>query len=200
MTPFDTLFSGRRIMIIMRGLAPDAAAGTAQRAWDAGVDLVEVPIGQPGQEKALAAVAAAGRDQGIPVGAGTVITRDHVRRAVDAGAAYTVAPGLDVDVADASRDAGLPHMPGVATPTEVQHAAAANLDWVKVFPASLVGGPSWIRAIRGPFPQVSFLATGGIQPHQVGSYLDAGVSVVGMGRTILDGPPERLEQMISEVR
>ena len=188
MVSFEELFGQHRIMVILRGLpTPAETVAAAERAWDAGVELLEVPIGEPDQVASLAAVAQAGAQRGKLVGAGTVITTQQVRAAADAGARYTVAPGFDPTVASASLAAGLPHMPGVATPTEVQHARAAGHRWVKVFPASTLG-PTWFRALRGPFPDVRFLATGGVTIDAAPDYLNAGAQIVAFGAAATEEP------------
>lgn len=191
---FDTLFAGQRVMAILRGLPPEETVALSQTVWDGSVDLVEVPIGQQGQEKALAAAVEAGAERNLVVGAGTVISAEHVRRAADAGAAYTVAPGFDPDVLTASREAGMPHLPGVATASEIQRAAELGCRWVKVFPAAALG-TGWFKAMRGPFPDMRFVATGGVAVSEVGEYLDAGASVVGIGSALAD--PAALAQLVS---
>jgi 2-dehydro-3-deoxyphosphogluconate aldolase/(4S)-4-hydroxy-2-oxoglutarate aldolase len=177
----DDLFGGYRVMVILRGMpSPGAAVDAAHRAWDAGVELLEVPIGQPGDIEALTAVVDAGQNRGKVVGAGTIITTDRVEAAHAAGARYTVAPGFDPAVMAQSQSVGLPHLPGVATPSEVQQAWSAGCRWTKVFPASTLG-PTWFSAIRGPFPDVRYLATGGVALDAARAYLDAGASIVAFG-------------------
>jgi 2-dehydro-3-deoxyphosphogluconate aldolase/(4S)-4-hydroxy-2-oxoglutarate aldolase len=184
MTGVDELFGSHRVRVILRGLpSPSEAVLAATHAWDAGVELVEVPIGEPGQVPHLVAVVAAGRERGKHVGAGTVITAEQVRTAADAGARYTVAPGFDSTVLHASVNAGLPHLPGVATPTEVQHVRAAGCRWVKVFPAGLLS-PRWFSAVREPFPDMRYLATGGVTLDNVYDFLAAGADIVGFGAAV----------------
>lgn len=190
MATFDDLFGRHRVMVILRGLPdPAATVAAAHRAWDAGVELVEVPIGEPEQVEHLAATVTASAERGKTVGAGTVISVEHLRAAVEVGARYTVAPGFDPSVLAASLATGLPHLPGVATPTEVQHAYSSGCRWVKVFPAAVLG-PAWFRAIRGPFPHVRCVATGGIAAADAQGYLNAGAHMVAFGAEItcdLDG-------------
>ncbi|GAA4893993.1 2-keto-3-deoxy-phosphogluconate aldolase [Stackebrandtia albiflava] len=185
MTGFDELFAGHRIMVILRGLPAARTVELATTAWDAGVELVEVPIGEPDQVASLAAAVAAGAERGKTVGAGTVVTEDQVRAAAHAGARYTVAPGLDTTVAAASRAAGLPHLPGVATATEVQRALAAGCDWVKAFPATTLG-PAWFKAMHGPFPGLRLVATGGVSVATAPDFLAAGAEVVALGSALSD--------------
>lgn len=198
MLSLDDLFGGHRVMVILRGMpSPDAAVDAASRAWDAGVELLEVAIGQPGDIEALTAVVDAGHKRGKVVGAGTIITIDRVDAACAAGARYTVAPGFDRAVMAHSHSVGLPHLPGVATPSEVQQAWSAACRWVKVFPASTLG-PTWFSAIRGPFPDVGYLATGGITLQAASDYIEAGASIVAFGAAA--AAQERYERLASLVK
>ncbi|MFD8294805.1 bifunctional 4-hydroxy-2-oxoglutarate aldolase/2-dehydro-3-deoxy-phosphogluconate aldolase [Streptomyces bauhiniae] len=186
---FDRLFARVPVMAILRGMPLEKSVELAVRAWDLGIECVEVPVQSREAAEVLAAVVEAGAGRGKPVGAGTVTTAERLAWAVSAGAAFTVAPGLDAEVARASLDAGLPHLPGVATATDVQAARALGLDWLKVFPASVLG-PDWFRAMRGPFPEVPFVATGGIDASNAAAYLAAGAQVVAVGSALED--PEQL--------
>ena len=178
---FDRLFGQHQIMIVLRGLSVDETVAAAHRAWDCGVELVEVPIGSPDQVPALAAAVSAGAGRGKHVGAGTVITDEQVIAAKMAGARYTVAPGFDASILNASLEAGLPHLPGVATPSEVQHAFKRGCTWLKFFPAGIIGGAAWVRAVREPFPELRFVATGRVATSDVGEMLAAGAHVVAFG-------------------
>jgi 2-dehydro-3-deoxyphosphogluconate aldolase/(4S)-4-hydroxy-2-oxoglutarate aldolase len=135
--------------------------------------------------EALRVVADAARERGLMVGAGTVVTLEHVRQAKDAGAAFTVSPGFDVDIVRGSHEAGLPALPGVATATEVQHALGEGLIWLKAFPASALGA-GWFPAMHGPFPQARFVATGGMDSSNARAFLDAGVRIVAVGSALDD--------------
>jgi 2-dehydro-3-deoxygluconokinase len=186
---FDGLLAGRPLMAIFRGLGVDRSLALARRAWDLGIDVVELPIQSDEDVEALAAVVAAARADGRSVGAGTVVSARHVELAASAGAAFTVSPGFDPDVVRASIAAGLPPLPGVATASEVQAATALGLTWLKAFPASLLG-PAWFRAMAGPFPGARFVATGGMDATNAGAFLDAGVRTVAVGSALDD--PEQL--------
>jgi Entner-Doudoroff aldolase len=176
-------------MAILRGLPPDETVALATRLWDAGVIVLEVPIGTAEAVDSLSAAVTVAAGRGLRVGAGTVITAAQARAAADAGARYTVAPGLDVTVLAASLAAGLPHLPGVGTASEVQQAYAAGCRWVKAFPAKALGA-AWISAMRGPFPEVRFVATGGLRVGDAQPFLAAGASVVALGAALAD--PEQL--------
>lgn len=195
-TTFDTLFAGVPVMAILRGMSADRSVELASRAWDLGIECVEVPVQSEEAARVLGAVVAAGAERGKPVGAGTVTSAERLDRAVAAGAAFTVAPGLNAAVARASATAGLPHLPGVATATDVQAARGLGLDWLKAFPASVLG-VEWFRAMRGPFPEVPFVATGGVDAGNAAAYLEAGARVVAVGSALEDpGQLPRLAELL----
>ncbi|RLP88319.1 2-dehydro-3-deoxyphosphogluconate aldolase [Micromonospora sp. BL4] len=189
---FDHVFGTARVMAILRGLPVAETVRLAGRAWDLGIDVVEVPVATADAVPALRAAVEAGGERGRVVGAGTVLGVEQVAAAADAGAAFTVAPGLDLAVADAAAARGLPHLPGVATPTEAQQALRHGLTWLKAFPAIALG-PAWFRAVAGPLPQLRFVATGGLDAGNAGAFLDAGVRVVAVGSALAD--PDQLDRL-----
>jgi Entner-Doudoroff aldolase len=127
----------------------------------------------------LAAVASAAAERGVAVGAGTIIRTEQLDAAASANASFTVSPGLDEGIIPESIRRGIPHLPGVATSREILRAKAVGLTWLKAFPASVLG-PEWVTAMKGPFPDVQFIATGGMRAATARTYLNAGVSVVGL--------------------
>ena len=197
MSSIAELFAGRPVVAILRGVAPAEAVALAQTVWDSGLGVVEVPIQTPDAVPSLAAVAAAARERGECCGAGTVISTDQVRVAADAGAGFTVAPGLDPEVVRASLAAGLPHLPGVATASEIQQALRAGCDWLKAFPAGSLGA-GWFRDMRGPFPGVRFVATGGVGANNAREYLDAGAVALGVGSAVTR--PGGLAELLAVLR
>jgi Entner-Doudoroff aldolase len=192
---FDEILGDVQVMAILRGLPADETVALAARLWDLGVTALEVPLSGPGAWNSLRATVAEADRRGLVVGAGTVITPDQARAAADAGARYTVAPGLDLSVLAASLHAGLPHLPGVATASDVQQAVAAGCRWLKAFPASALG-PGWISALHGPFPDVAFVATGGLNVADVPAYLAAGARVVALGSALAD--PAQVEALLGQ--
>nr|MDP9457305.1 bifunctional 4-hydroxy-2-oxoglutarate aldolase/2-dehydro-3-deoxy-phosphogluconate aldolase [Actinomycetota bacterium] len=116
----------------------------------------------------------------ILLGAGTVTTTDEVEKAVAAGATFLVSPGCDPELVPVMRGTGLAVLPGVLTPSEVMLAGRLGVSVVKLFPGSL-GGPSYLKALRGPFPGVSFLPTGGVSEGNVRGWFGAGAFAVGAG-------------------
>jgi len=193
---FDTAFAGAPLMAILRGMGVERSVRLSETAWDLGIDSVEVPLQTDEDERALRAVVAAARERGKIVGAGTIITPAQVALAADAGAEYLVSPGLDPVVVRAAQAAGIPILPGVATPSEVQLAVALGLTWLKAFPATWLGS-GWFKHIRGPFPQVRFVATGGLDASNVEEFLAAGVRVAAVGSALEDASQlERLAAVL----
>ena len=184
------------VVVILRGFEPDETVRLGRQAWDAGVPLVEVPVqGQKGLD-ALAALAEQPRSAGQGVGSGTVVTVEHVEQSLARGSQFTIAPGFDEEVAAASLALGMPHLPGVATPTEVQRVLTSGLGWVKAFPAAVLG-TRWFGDIRGPFPQLRIVATGGIDDSNAVEFLSAGVDVVALGTSFAKRGEKALEAIRS---
>jgi Entner-Doudoroff aldolase len=167
-----------------------------RRAGSAGIDLVEVPVQSPDDLAVLRDAVVEGRAAGRLVGAGTVVTVELVEQAVEAGAAFTVAPGLDEEVLRASRAAGLPHLPGVATATEVHRALQLGATWLKAFPAAALG-PAWFTAMRGPFPQARFVATGGVAPANAAEFLAAGAAAASLGSAFAAADPAEIGRLLA---
>jgi len=118
-------------------------------------------------------IAAMSSVEGLTVGAGTVLDADQARLAIDCGARFLVSPGFSDPVADVSEASGVPFLPGGATPTDVIRILERGLSTVKFFPAEAMGGLPVLTAFAGPFPQVSFVPTGGIGPGSAAEWLPA---------------------------
>jgi 2-dehydro-3-deoxyphosphogluconate aldolase / (4S)-4-hydroxy-2-oxoglutarate aldolase len=189
---FDDMLRACPVMAILRGYGTERTLELAQRAWDLGITLVEIPIQNDAAVETLAAVATAWRGGGAVIGAGTVLTPAQVIVARDAGAMFTVSPGFDPAVVEQSHAADMPSLPGVATATDIQLALRHGLRCLKAFPASTLG-EGWFSAMKGPFPQVSFVATGGMSAGNAERFLDAGAAAVAVGSALDD--PAQLDQL-----
>ena len=105
------------------------------------------------------------------IGAGTVINAEQCKRAIDAGSKFVVSPGLDVGVAQVCAKHNIPYYPGCVTPTEIMQALSLGLNVLKFFPAGVYGGVKALKALKGPFPQVKFIPTGGVNNDNKDEYL-----------------------------
>jgi 2-dehydro-3-deoxyphosphogluconate aldolase/(4S)-4-hydroxy-2-oxoglutarate aldolase len=167
--------------------APSAAL--AVRAVEAllagGISVVEITMTVPDAIAVIRSVSSGFRGKAI-VGAGTVLSADQARACLAAGASFIVSPGLDLPTIEAAHAADVPAIPGALTPTEVITAWHADADLVKIFPCSAVGGAKYLRALRGPLPQVKMLPTGGVSLATVGEYVSAGAAALGVGTELVD--------------
>jgi len=146
----------------------------------AGIRAVELTFTTDGVVEAIAEYARRKPD-GVALGAGTVLSAEDARRAVDAGATYLISPTVCLDVISEGNRLGIPVLPGALSPTEVLTAHRAGAAMVKVFPATQVGGPGYLKAVRGPLPGIDLVPTGGVAIDAVPDYLAAGATAVGVG-------------------
>ena len=179
-----------RLLAIVRYRAVGELDPVIEALFDAGIPLVEVTSETPGALDAVRRWRAFGR----AVGTGTVVAPEQVDRSVDAGAAFVVSPGVVEPVIQRARELGVDVVPGALTPTEVLRAHELGATAVKLFPAS-TAGPAHVRALRGPFPDVPLVPTGGIGADDVTAYLEAGASCVGLGGALggAAAPPSAAE-------
>jgi 2-dehydro-3-deoxyphosphogluconate aldolase/(4S)-4-hydroxy-2-oxoglutarate aldolase len=164
----DTLAAHRIVPVVVVDGAEDGAR-LADALLAGGLPVAEITLRTAGGLEAIRAVA---QDQpDVVVGAGTVTTAAQVDDVVAAGARFVVSPGLSAAVVRRSQELGVTVLPGVATPSEVMAALDLGIDVVKLFPASVVGGPAAIKALSAPFPQVRFVPTGGVDAANLSDYL-----------------------------
>lgn len=163
-------------MLAAQAVLPVAVVDSSPQAVElaevlarAGFGVLELTLRSEAAIAAIEAIAANMPD--LVVGAGTVLTANQAEASIRAGARFVVSPGLDVGVIDVCASHGVLVVPGVCTPTEVQHALRRGLQVLKFFPAEQMGGPETVRALSAPFSTASFLPTGGITPHNLNSYL-----------------------------
>jgi len=172
------------IIPIIRAPSADVAMPIAEALLEAGLPVVEITMTVPNAIDAISAVAKrfAGK---LIVGAGTVTDAETARRAMDAGAEFIVTPCLVPEVIDAANRADVAVLPGALTPGEVFEAFRKSGDMVKVFPAQSVGGAAYVRALRGPFPGIPLVPTGGVTLENVAEMFKAGAAAVGVGTELI---------------
>lgn len=189
------------VVAIGRRVPPTAAPAIGQALVEGGVRAFELTLNEPEGEalRAIEAVATVGESLGLAIGAGTVLSLDAARRAIDAGATFLVMPHMDPEIVAWAAMMDIPAFPGGATPTEILAAWRAGAAAVKVFPASTVG-PAFIREMRGPFPDIPLLPTGGVTLETAPAFVAAGAIAVGMGGWLLgDGVPEGIRERAASV-
>jgi 2-dehydro-3-deoxyphosphogluconate aldolase / (4S)-4-hydroxy-2-oxoglutarate aldolase len=167
------------LLAVLRAPDPDGARRAVHVLIEAGVTGIEITYSTPGAASVISSLRETYGDDAL-VGAGTVTKAEQASEAAAAGAGFLVSPGLDDEVVAAMLGTGLTTMAGALTPTEVMRATRLGVDVVKVFPGSLVG-PSYLRSLRGPFPNVPFMPTGGVSAANVADWLAAGAVAVGAG-------------------
>jgi len=177
-----------RVLCIVRANRVADPAGLVVALAGAGIRLVEFTFTIPG---VLDVIEAAAEAPGGVIGAGTVLTASHARDAVAAGARFLLTPDIRPDVAAAALAAGVPLVMGALTPTEVSRAFELGAAAVKVFPAR-VGGPAYLRDLRGPFPSARLIPTGGVNAGNARAFLEAGALAVGAGTDVV--APEMVER------
>ena len=185
-----------RVVPLLQPTSVEAGVALVHALAAAGIRCVEIALRTPA---AIETIAAASAIEDMLVGAGTVRSRVDVDACVAAGARFIVSPGLDPTVTRYAIDQRLPVIPGTSSATEIQAASRLGLQHVKFFPATLSGGPPMIRALSAPFPEMRFLASGGIGVGQIGDYLAIdSVFAVG-GSWIPEGPAADASRAAAEV-
>ena len=160
------------------------SADTALRIVDAlvagGIRTLEITMTVPDAIGAIKAVADR-FGSSVLLGAGTVTSKALAEGSLDAGAEFLVTPCVVPEVIAVARERGVAVLPGAMTPTEVFAAWSSGGDIIKIFPASNVGGASYLKALKGPFPQIPLCPTGGVNLQTIGEFVKAGASAVGVG-------------------
>jgi len=173
------------------GIVPVIRASTEQKAFMAvdalhkgGIAIVEVTLTVPGAEKVIESLRSE-FDADLLVGAGTVLDAQGASRCLDAGAQFIVSPGFNAATVDFVNAQKILMIPGALTPTEILAAWKSGADVVKIFPCSAVGGASYIKALKGPFPQIPFIPTGGVNLKTAANFIHAGSEALGIGSELV---------------
>ncbi len=161
---------------------PEQGVPIAEALLAGGLKCVEITFRSDAAPSAIEAIRV--HVPALLVGAGTVLTTAQADAAIAAGASFLVAPGFNPTVVDHVLGLGIPMLPGVCTPSEIEQALARGLQLVKFFPAAAMGGVGYLRALAGPYPMVRYVPTGGITPGNAAEYL-ALRSVAAVGGTWL---------------
>ncbi len=175
-------FRSSPVIVCIRQSDTDRARAAAHAVLDGGLRLIEFTLTTPGALELIAEFAA---DDRAIVGAGTVLDVADVERVAAANGRFLLSPVFDAEVVEAASALGLLAVPGTATPTEMLRAHRGGARLVKVFPIGQLGGANYLRAVRGPLPQIPLAATNGVTLETVVDYFEAGVTAVGIGGAAL---------------
>jgi 2-dehydro-3-deoxyphosphogluconate aldolase / (4S)-4-hydroxy-2-oxoglutarate aldolase len=168
------------IVPVVRAASAKNAIAAAEAIVAGGISIVEITMTVPGALDVISQLADSGSGD-VLLGAGTVLDPDTARRCFDAGAQFLVTPGFDLGTINAARNADRVIMAGALTPTEVIAAWRGGADFIKVFPASALGGANYIKALRAPLPQIPLVPTGGVNVSTAADFLKAGAAALGIG-------------------
>jgi 2-dehydro-3-deoxyphosphogluconate aldolase/(4S)-4-hydroxy-2-oxoglutarate aldolase len=172
------------VVAVLRAPTGEMLADVAAALLAGGVEAVEVTFTVPGAHRVIEHVADRLGDK-ILLGAGTVLDPETARAALLAGAEYIVTPTVNVNVIELCRRYDKAVLPGALTPTEVLTAWEAGADIVKIFPSELTG-PGYLKALRGPLPQVRAMPTGGVNLQTAADFLRAGACALGIGGSLVE--------------
>jgi 2-dehydro-3-deoxyphosphogluconate aldolase/(4S)-4-hydroxy-2-oxoglutarate aldolase len=173
------------IVPVVRAANPEEAGGAVQAVLAGGIPIVEITMTVPNADAVIRDVS---RRYGSKVltGAGTVLSAEQANRCLDAGAQFLVSPGLAPPVLEIARARGVLAIPGALTPTEFATAMQLGATLVKIFPCGNVGGPKYLKALRGPFPNARLIPTGGVNVSNAADYIAAGAFALGVGSDLVD--------------
>ena len=172
------------IVPVVRAASAAQAIAAAEAVCAGGISVVEVTMTVPGAVEVIAQLVKT-MGSAVLVGAGTVLDAGSARRCLDAGAQFLVSPGFDLETVKFANSQGVPMIAGALTPTEVITAWNAGSDLVKIFPCGNVGGAKYIKALKGPLPQIPMVPTGGVNLTTAAEFIQAGSAAVGVGGELI---------------
>ena len=187
------------IVPVIRTATPQEARFAAEAVWQGGIPIVEITMTIP---QALDVISELVKTMPkLLVGAGTVVNQDLALQCFDVGAQFLVTPGFSQKTVAAAHNLDMLIMAGALTPTEVMSAWDAGVDFVKIFPCSNMGGPSYIKALKGPLPHVPLVPTGGVNLETAADYIHAGAAALGVGGELVlkHAFQERKPELISNL-
>lgn len=171
------------IVPVVRATSAEEARFAAEAVCGGGIPIVEITMTVPGAVGVIGELVKAMPE--VLTGAGTVLDAESARKCAEAGAQFLVTPGFDAETVRTARELDLLIMAGALTPTEVITAWKHGADFVKVFPCGNLGGPNYIKALKGPLPQVPLVPTGGVNLETAADYIKAGAAALGVGGELI---------------
>ncbi len=181
---FLTFLQDVPVVGILRDIPEGAEEACAKTSAECGLKAIEVTMNTPAATRIIEKLKNVAKPLGISVGAGTVRNLQDLDSALSVGAEFIVSPNTVKDVIETCARKNIPSIPGALSPTEVQFAYDAGATCVKVFPVNCVGGPAYIKALRGPFRDIPLLACGGVSTENVQEFILGGANLVAFGGSI----------------
>jgi 2-dehydro-3-deoxyphosphogluconate aldolase / (4S)-4-hydroxy-2-oxoglutarate aldolase len=172
------------IVPVVRASSSREACIAAEAVCKGGIPIVEITMTVPGAIEVIRELAKSCGSE-VLIGAGTVLNAEDARRCLDAGAQFLVTPGFNRATVEFAARRSMLIMAGALTPTEVIEAWTAGADFVKVFPCGQVGGAKYIKALKGPLPQIPLVPTGGVNLNTAAEFLEAGAIALGVGGELI---------------
>jgi 2-dehydro-3-deoxyphosphogluconate aldolase/(4S)-4-hydroxy-2-oxoglutarate aldolase len=172
------------IVPVVRASSPSEARMAADAVCEGGIPIVEITMTVPGAVEVIRELAKT-VGPGVVVGAGTVLNAEMAKQCLDAGAQFLVSPGLNVETVKLAAKEGKLIIAGALTPSEIMAAWEAGSDFIKIFPCGQVGGAKYIKALKGPFPQIPFVPTGGVNLSTATEFIEAGAVALGVGSELV---------------
>lgn len=174
-----------KLVPVLRAPSQEEGQRMAHALVEGGVKVLEVTMTVPGAIDLIEQLSGElGED--IMIGAGTVLDPDTAKRCVEVGARFIVSPALNVETIEWCKNVKIACAPGCLTPTEILTAHQAGAELIKIFPADALGGANYIKSLKGPFPKIEFMPTGGVNLSTIKGFFDAGAVAVGVGSNLVN--------------
>jgi 2-dehydro-3-deoxyphosphogluconate aldolase/(4S)-4-hydroxy-2-oxoglutarate aldolase len=185
-----------RVVPVVRATSPEAAMKVVDALVEGGIDVLEITMTVPGAVELIQEIS---KRDGVLVGAGTVLEPTVAIACIKAGAQFIVSPSINKVTIAVCNQRGVLVAPGALTPTEIVHAHNYGGDVIKVFPCDALGGPTYLKSLKGPLPHIRLMPTGGVSLGNIGSFLAAGAVAVGVGSSLVD-PTLSHGELVSRAR
>ncbi|MGA9980123.1 MAG: bifunctional 4-hydroxy-2-oxoglutarate aldolase/2-dehydro-3-deoxy-phosphogluconate aldolase [Candidatus Sulfotelmatobacter sp.] len=192
------------IIPVVRAASIKEATSAVQAVCAGGIPVVEITMTIPNAVTVIRSVAQQ-LGSSVLIGAGTVTSAEQAELCIRAGAKFLVSPGLSLAVLSVAQSCATLAIPGALTPTELMTALDHGAKLVKIFPCGNVGGAKYLKSLRGPFPNVSLIPTGGVNAANAAEFIAAGAFALGVGADLVDvaalraGHPEKITQSAREL-
>ncbi len=174
-----------RLVPVIRAASPDIARASVDALLEGGITILEITMTVPGAVDVIRQIAKDHSDR-VLLGAGTVLNAEMARACIDAGAQFVVSPAFDAETTGLCQRENIVASPGALTPTEILAAWNNGADLIKIFPCDALGGASYLKSLRAPFPDIPFMPTGGVTLENLSDFLSAGATAVGVGSNLVD--------------